>query len=175
MTAAAGQTPAGRLGHLLLILVITLTCGCASVGLEQFDDPDVELLALQPLPSQGMEARFLLRLRIVNPNPIALEIDGMAYDVYLRDTKVLSGASNREVTVAAYSEGTAELEVAAGMLGSLTLLRDLMSSPPDGGIPYRLNTKISRKGLGGSMRISREGMIDLSTRRRAAAPLPRRA
>ena len=46
------------------------------------------------------------------------------------------------------------------MLGSLALIRDLISNPPDAGIPYRLNAKISRKGLGGSLRVKREGVLD---------------
>ena len=134
--------------------------GCANIGLEEFDDPEIELLAIEPMAARGMEARFLVRLRIVNPNPISLDIDGLAYDVFLRDSKVLSGASNEEVSIDAYSEGEASLEVAAGMLGSLALIRDLISNPPDAGIPYRLNAKISRKGLGGSLRVKREGVLD---------------
>ncbi len=151
----------GQQRTLLLAIVTATLVACANVGLEAFDAPDVELLGLAPLPSQGMEARFQVRLRIVNPNPIALEIDGMAYEVFLRDSKVLTGASNQEVVIDAYSEGTAELEVAAGMLGSLALIRDLMSAPPEDGLPYRLEAKLSRKGLGGSMRVEREGVLNL--------------
>lgn len=143
----------------LLALVLAVT-GCANVGLEQFDDPEIELLAIEPMAARGMEARFLVRLRIVNPNPISLDIDGLAYDVFLRDSKVLSGASNEAVSIDAYSEGEASLEVAAGMLGSLALIRDLITNPPEAGIPYRLNAKISRKGLGGSLRVKREGVLD---------------
>lgn len=141
--------------------LMLLSAGCANLGLQAFDDPDIELLALEPLPSRGLEARFLLRLRIVNPNPIALDIDGLAYDVFLRDNKVLSGASNTPVSIEAYSEGEAGVEVAAGMMGSLALIRDFMSNPDAGDIPYRLDAKISRKGLGGSIRVSREGSLDM--------------
>ncbi|MEM1187100.1 MAG: LEA type 2 family protein [Pseudomonadota bacterium] len=143
----------------LLALVLAVT-GCANVGLEQFDDPEIELLAIEPMAARGMEARFLVRLRIVNPNPISLDIDGLAYDVFLRDSKVLSGASNEAVSIDAYGEGEASLEVAAGMLGTLALIRDLITNPPEAGIPYRLNAKISRKGLGGSLRVKREGVLD---------------
>jgi LEA14-like dessication related protein len=128
-----------------------------------FDEPEVELLALEPVPAQGMEARFRVRLRIVNPNSVPLEIEGMAYDVYLRDSKVLSGVSNQTLSVGAYSEGVAELEVAAGMFGSMALLRDLMNNPSDS-IPYRLNAKLSRKGFGNTLRVSREGDISLGRR-----------
>ena len=108
-----------------------------------------------------MEARFLVRLRIVNPNPIPLAIEGMAYEVYLRDSRVLSGVSSEGLNVSAFGESVAELEVAAGMLASLSLIRNLLTNPPDEGIPYRLNAKLARKGLGGSIRVSREGVLAL--------------
>ena len=148
--------------RLLLLAWLAIVAGCAGVGLDAFEDPDVELLALEPLPARGMEARFLLRLRIVNPNPLKLDIDGLAYEVFLRDAKVLSGASNERVVIEAYSEGEAALEVAAGMLGSLALLRDLMSNPTADAIPYRLKAKISRRGIGGAIRVRREGTLDLT-------------
>lgn len=160
------RTSPARVHHsarqVLLLLGLALLGACAGLSPGAFDEPDVELLALEPLPARGMEARFLLRLRIVNPNPVTLDIDGLAYEVFLREAKVLSGASNERVVVEAYSEGEAALEVAAGMLGSLSLLRDLMSNPAADAIPYRLKAKISRRGIGGALRISREGELDLT-------------
>jgi LEA14-like dessication related protein len=134
------------------------------MGVMDFDEPEVELLALEPMTSQGMEARFKVKLRVVNPNSIPLEIEGMAYEVFIRDSKILSGVSNQALKVAPYSESVAELEVAAGMFGSLALLRDLMSNPVEGGLPYKLNAKLARNGLGGTVRVSREGQIDLRQR-----------
>ena len=150
---------------LALLWLAMLLTACAGLGsVSDFDEPDVELLGLEPMPSQGMEARFLVRLRIVNPNSTPLAIDGMAYEVFLRDSKVLSGVSNEGLDVGAFSEAVAELEVAAGMLGSLSLLSDLMANPVEGGMPYRLNTKLSRPGLGGTLRITREGTLDMGRR-----------
>lgn len=151
-----------RAVQLLCISALLLLSGCASLtDVVDFDDPQVELLGIEPMRGQGMEARFRVRLRIVNPNGIPLAIDGMAYDVFLRDKKVLSGVSNEAIDIAAYSEGTASLEVAAGMFGSLALLRDLMGSSAEEGLPYRLNAKISRQGFGGTIRVSREGNLTM--------------
>ncbi|WP_439106314.1 LEA type 2 family protein [Congregibacter sp.] len=105
-----------------------------------------------------------MKLRIVNPSSIALDIDGIAYDVSIRGSKVLSGVSNDAISVGAYSESVAELEVAEGMFGSLALVRDLMSNPIEGGLPYKLNAKLSRSGIGGAIRVSKEGTIDLNAR-----------
>ena len=145
----------------LLLLAMALLTACAGLPGDDFDDPEVELIGLEPMPSRGMEARFRVSLRIVNPNTTALNIDGMAYEVYLRDNRILSGVSNEPLNIGPFSETVAELEVAAGMLGSLTLLRDLMTNPPDEGIPYTLKAKLSRSGFGGAIRITREGRIDL--------------
>ena len=107
----------------LFALLLTLS-GCSTVGLDDFDEPEVELLALRPI----------------------------------------TGVSNQPLRIEPFSEATAELEVAAGMLSSLALLRDLMTSPAGESIPYRLNAKLSRGGIGGTLRVSREGSIDLGRR-----------
>lgn len=142
--------------------LLVFISACAGIGLSDFDEPEVELIGLEPLPSTGMEARFLVRLRVVNPNSIPLSIDGMSYEVFIRDSKVFTGVSNEALNVEAYSEATAELEVAASVFGSLALLKDLMSQPPDNGLPYRLNAKLSRSGIGGAIRVSREGTLSLN-------------
>jgi LEA14-like dessication related protein len=131
------------------------------MGIDVFDTPEVELVGLAPLAGNAMEARFLVKLRILNPNPIPLDVDGMAYDLSIRGSKLLSGVSNEGLRVGAYGESVAELEVSAGMLGSLALLRELLSNPPDAGLPYQLNAKLSRKGFGSALRVSREGVLDL--------------
>jgi LEA14-like dessication related protein len=149
----------------VLMTLMTLVAGCASLPGDDFDDPEVELVGLEPVAGAGMEARFRVALRIVNPNDTALDIRGMAYEVYLRERRVLSGVSDQPLKVGPYSETTAEVEVAAGMLSSLALLRDLMDSPPGASIPYQLKAKLSRGGIGGTLRVTREGSIDLGAPR----------
>lgn len=147
--------------NLFLLACLALLSGCAALKSSDFDQPEIELLGLSPIASEGMEARFRLRLRVVNPNASALSIKGMAYEVYLQDRKVLTGVSDESLRVGAFSESVAELEVAAGMLGSLALLRDLMASPPGESIPYTLKAKLYRGGIGGTIRVNRAGVIEL--------------
>jgi LEA14-like dessication related protein len=159
MTPAATAFPTA-LRALALAAVLALLGACASMGLD-FDDPEVELVGLRPVAGNAMEARFVVSLRIVNPNPIPLEVDGMAYEVSIRGSKLLSGVSNEGLNIPAYGESTADLEVAAGMLGSLSLIRDLISNPSGESLPYELKAKLSRKGIPVPLRITREGSIDL--------------
>lgn len=110
-----------------------------------------------------MEARFRVALRIVNPNDRPLAIRGMAYQVFLRERRVLSGVSSEPLDVGPFSETTANLEVSAGVLGSLGLLRDLINDSPAEGLPYELRAKLSTGGLPATLRLSREGRITLET------------
>lgn len=154
----------GRLVRLILAASLLFGAAACTNTLGDFDQPTVELAGLRPLPSQGLEARFAVRMRVLNPNTRALAIEGMAYDVYLREQKVLSGVSSRSVTVPAYGEETIELEASAGVLGSLALLRDLLAEPPDRGLPYRLQSKISLGGQLRAVRIRSEGTLDFGAR-----------
>ena len=144
-----------------LATVLSLLTACAT-PLTDFDTPEVDLVGLKPLASRGMEARFLLQLRVLNPNSSPLNIEGMHYQVFLREQGVLSGVSAEAVSIPAYSEGMVELETVGGLLGSLALLRDLMADPPEGGLPYRLEAKLSVARTLRALRIEREGLLQLN-------------
>lgn len=146
---------------LALGALLTLLTGCA-MSPANFDAPEIDLAGLRPLTSRGMEARFALQLRVLNPNTLPLNIDGWHYQVYLRDERVLSGVSAEPVRIPGYGEDLVDLEASAGVLGSLALLRDLMSSPPESGLPYRLEVKMSVDRSPRPLRIQREGMLRLS-------------
>lgn len=146
---------------LALGALLALLTGCAT-SLVNFDAPEIDLVGLKPLTSRGMEARFAVQLRVLNPNTLPLNVDGLHYQVYLRDERVLSGVSAEPVRIPGYGEGVVDLEASAGVLGSLALLRDLMSNPPDSGLPYRLEVKLSVDRSPRPLRIQREGMLRLS-------------
>ncbi|MEM7691552.1 MAG: LEA type 2 family protein [Pseudomonadota bacterium] len=150
---------------LLIVLSAWLLAACAGLPLADFDEPEVELLGLTPVVSDGIEARFKVKLRVVNPNDVDLSVRGLAYDLVIRERKLFTGVSNDPIDIDAFGETIVDLEVAAGVLNSLALIRDLMSSPPDDGLPYRLDVKLSLAGVGPALRVSREGVIDLTPSR----------
>ncbi|MEO0438070.1 MAG: LEA type 2 family protein [Pseudomonadota bacterium] len=149
----------------LLLLTLWLLNACSSLPLTDFDEPEIELLGLTPVVSDGIEARFRVKLRVVNPNDVELSVRGLAYDLVIRERKLFTGVSNEQIDIAAFGETVVDLEVAAGVLNSLALIRDLMSSPPADGLPYRLDVKLSLAGVGPALRVSRDGVIDLSPSR----------
>jgi len=60
----------------LLISLVTIISGCATMP--GIDAPNVRVVGMEPLPSEGLEVRFALKLRVQNPNQSTLRYNGLA-------------------------------------------------------------------------------------------------
>ena len=68
-----------NLGRLLPALCLgVLLSACSTFG--QRDPLRIDLVGLEPLPGQGMEMRFMVKLRVQNPNDEPIEYNGIALD-----------------------------------------------------------------------------------------------
>ena len=76
-----------------LALVLLTACAGFNPGGDPIEAPSIELVGFKPLKSEGMEARFGITLRVVNPNAIALDIEGVYYELEVEGSKLLSHRS----------------------------------------------------------------------------------
>ena len=144
---------------LLLSALTLLLSACASLPAGDFDEPVVDVVGLQPVAGSGLEARFAISLRVVNPNSTPLEVKGIYYELDIEGNRLLSGASSEPVTVPGYGEEILRVEASTSMFGSFSLIRELMTNPPDDGLDYALNAKLSLQGLGRAIRVERSGKV----------------
>jgi LEA14-like dessication related protein len=141
-----------------------LFIGCGSIK-SNFITPEVSLVNLQLLPSEGFEQRFKVIMRITNPNASALKLAGMSYGLTLNGYKVVSGVANSIPEIPAYGENRVELEVAVNALTGLQFLSQLLGRPEsdllyglhaelDTGLPLRPRLIVENSGqisLGGGI------------------------
>jgi LEA14-like dessication related protein len=146
------------LRHTLLLLTLALAA-CAGLPPPDFDEPEVRLISLRPLGIENMEARFEIRLRVINPNPMPITIEGLYTEVFLRERRAMVGTSPRRSAIPAYGEGEVELQAGISMLESLALLRELTEQQPREGLPYTLKTKLSLAGLPVALRLEHSGLV----------------
>lgn len=135
--------------------------GCALAPLA--DPPRVELVGLEGLPGEGMELRFLLRLRVQNSAPVDLAYDGVVVDLDLRGRRFASGVAPLQGTVPRYGEAVLAVPVTVSAIALARQLLDLTRG--DAGarrerISYALSGRLGG-GLFGGVRFSRSGEIDL--------------
>ncbi len=96
-------------------LLLALT-GCAGFGLR--DPISVNVVGLEPMPGEGMETRFALKLRVQNPNDTPIEYDGVFVELDVRGSKLASGVSDRQGAVPRYGEAviTVPMSVSVGAM-----------------------------------------------------------
>lgn len=127
-----------------LIFLLTMASGCAN--LTSLKEPEVTLVAIKPMPAQGMSARFNLQLQVVNPNNVDLDIDGVYFKLEVADSKLFSGVANDIAQLKAYGETTVNVNASMSLFGLAQLLLSF-SDFQGQAIPYKLNTTIDPSGL----------------------------
>ncbi|QXI26797.1 LEA type 2 family protein [Pseudomonas vanderleydeniana] len=139
------------------LLFLTLA-GCA---LFSGRDPlTINVVGIDPLPSQDMEARFAVTLRLQNPNETAISYNGVALELEVNDQPLASGVSNQQGTLQGFSETTMTVPVSVSAFSMLRQTLGLSQARSLDGLPYVLRGKLAG-GPFGTMRFVERGRLDL--------------
>lgn len=154
-------SPARRRLIRLLAGAPLLMAGCA--GLRRSDPVQVRVAGLEPLPGEGLEMRFLLKLRVQNPNDFALDYDGLALQIDLKDRDFASGVSDVRGSVPPFGEAVIGLPISVSPLSAVRQLLELDGADLDR-LPYSLRGKLGGGPLG-TQRFSAHGTLALPVTR----------
>jgi LEA14-like dessication related protein len=147
-----------KLNVVVLFFMMLLLSACATLT-PDYEKPDLQLTNLQILPMQGLEQRFRLNFRIVNPNNTAFPVEGISYKLSLRGLQVATGVSNKTFVLQPLSESTFEVDVSTSLFNSGRVLLDILNSKPEE-LAYEVSAKIfTSRGLWGSIAVTRTGVI----------------
>ena len=148
---------------ILINFVIILISGCALTG-KDLDKPEIEITSLNLMPMTGMEARFKIGLRIINPNREAFTVKGMSYNLNLDGFKVIRGVSSENFSVDAYSEKELSITASTSLFQSLGFIKDFISSANSEPMKYTFETKLDTGSVVmPATRISTSGTINLGS------------
>jgi LEA14-like dessication related protein len=141
-----------------LIPVFASGCAVSPFG----EPPRVQLAGIDSLPGEGMELRFMVRLRVQNPNHGAIDYDGVSLELDLRGQAFASGVAPLEGSVPGFGEVLLSVPVTVSGLAIARqvfgLVRDGKAGPV-GKVAYALRGRLGG-GLGGA-RFAASGDIDL--------------
>jgi LEA14-like dessication related protein len=144
------------------LLLIWLSCllllaGCASLG--GAEPLRISLAGVEALPSQGMELRMAVKLRVQNPNDAPVNFDGVALTLELRDMDFASGVSDASGTVPRFGETVLAVPVT---VSAFAVARQLISlaSGDNPRIEFVARGKLSDGSFGGA-RFESRGSFDL--------------
>jgi len=113
--------------------------GCATMG----QDPvQVLVVGVEPLQGEGMELRFLVKLRVQNPNDQPIEFNGIYLELDVRGSTLASGVSDVAGVVPRYGETVLTVPVTASALRIARQAISLYASSDRSRIDYALRGKI---------------------------------
>lgn len=136
----------------LLILAVLFLAGCASM-MRDTVPPRVQLLGLQLQKAQLLEQRYLLKVRIQNPNDFDLDIRGVDFKVELNDEYFAHGVSNEAVNVPGFGEAVTRVLVSSSILTLARQLNDLNGK----GVKYRVTGQVKMAGVPVPVSFENEG------------------
>ena len=146
----------------VMLMTIALLSGCA--GLPGHTAPRVDLAGIDSLPGEGLELRFMLKLRVQNPGDADLHYDGVWAEVELRGQPLASGGAPVKGVVPRFGEAVVMLPVTASGLSIarqvMSLLRSSQEADGAGPAAYVIRGRLGGTGLGDGSFESR-GEIDL--------------
>lgn len=137
----------------LLLLALLSLSGCAYMTQETVP-PRVQVLGLQLQAASLLEQRYLMKVRIQNPNDYELNIRGIDFNVELNDQPFAQGVSDKAVSVPGFGEAITEIAVSSSIL---TLVQQMNGGGDE--VRYRLSGRVRLKGLPVPISFESEGEL----------------
>jgi LEA14-like dessication related protein len=139
-------TPITRLTTVVILAAAPLALeGCA---LFKGQDPlQVTVLGVEPLDSQGLELRMLVKLRVQNPNEAPIDFNGVALELSVQGKTFATGVSDTSGSVPRFGEAVITVPVTASAFHMLGGAFALMQGGSGGKITYEMKGKLNRSGL----------------------------
>ncbi|MVW74926.1 LEA type 2 family protein [Pseudomonas xionganensis] len=144
--------------RLLLIGLLLLGLnGCSSLG--GHDPLQVNLVGIEPLPGEGLEMRFAVKLRVQNPNARAVDFQGVALQLRVNQQPLASGVSDQRGQLPGFGESLISIPVS---ISAYSLMRQAWAAAgyqQGRGLPYELSGKLGG-GLFATQRFNASGKLD---------------
>jgi LEA14-like dessication related protein len=147
-----------RIHAVILSLLLLSLSACALFP--NRDPVNINVVGVEPLPSEDLEVRFAIRLRVQNPNETAIDYNGIALDLDVNGHSLASGVSDQSGSIARFSETVVSVPVSVSAFSVLRQTLRLTQTQTLDNLPYVLRGKLSG-GLFGTMRFVDSGTLSL--------------
>jgi hypothetical protein len=146
-----------RLRPLGLALLLLGLSACSTLAPR--DPLHIDLVGLEPLPGQGLEVRFALKLRVQNPNETPIDFNGVAVQLDINKQPLASGVSNQSGQVPRFGETVISIPVSISAYSAMRQAWGAAGYQGAKGLPYELRGKLAG-GLLGTRRFSDSGTLN---------------
>jgi LEA14-like dessication related protein len=128
---------------LLWVPVVVIVAACSTFAQPGHDPVQVQVVGVEPLQGEGLELRFLCKLRVQNPNDAPIEYDGIYLDLEVRGNSLATGVSDATGSVPRFGEVVMSVPVSVSALRMARQAIGMYMGDDRARIDYVLKGKIS--------------------------------
>jgi LEA14-like dessication related protein len=132
--------------------------GCAIF--QKRDPLQVTVLGVEPLESQGLELRMLVKLRVQNPNDAPIDFNGVALEMNVQGKSFATGVSDASGSVPRFGETVITVPVTVSAFHMLGEAFEMMRGGASSKITYEMKGKLNSSGFN-STHFRSQGELDL--------------
>ena len=146
---------------LAALLATSLVVGCATQS--PVDQVHVNVVGVEQLPSEGMELRMGVKLRVQNPSDSPISFDGIALNLELRGQDFATGVSDASGTIPRFGETVLTLPVTVSAGAIVRQVVSFIGQSNQGGntsFSYVARGKLGGTGFGAA-RFESRGEVQL--------------
>lgn len=118
------------------------------------------LAGIEPLPSEGLELRMLVKLRVQNPNEKPIDFNGVFVEMDVQGKRFASGVSDTVGSVPRYGETVVSVPVTISAFNVVRQAIGMASDEFRGKLAYQMSGKVSGPGFD-SVRFNTSGELTL--------------
>ena len=122
--------------HAVVLSLVLILSACA--GITSFEKPTISIADLKPTKFSRDGQIFTLKLKVDNPNALAIPVDGMNYALNIAGFDVASGQSMTAVKIPANGTGYVEVDINANIIEVLPQIAKAVMSG-DRNLSYAVN------------------------------------
>ena len=148
---------AKRTALLLFVTTILAACGALRPG---FETPTVNVSSFRTLPSGGVMPEFEIGLSVMNPNPMALELAGVAYTISIEGSELIKGVASDLPVVPAYGKEEFKLTASADLIAGARVFTELLRAGTNR-VDYAFEARLDLTGWQPTIRVRDSGEISL--------------
>lgn len=142
----------------LLAIGVLLLGGCVTRPAPH--PVEVILVGVEPLRGEGLELRMLVKLRVQNPNDMALDYNGLSVRLDVQGKPFATGVSSAAGSIPRFGEAIVEVPVSISVFRIARQAAGVMAYDFRGKLAYEMSGKLAGPEFG-SARFSSKGEFTL--------------
>jgi LEA14-like dessication related protein len=146
----------------LTLVLLAAVAACASLA-PKLETPRVSMLGIQVMSGDMFAQRFRVRVKVENPNDIAVAVNSIEYKILLMGDSFADGSTDNSFVLPALGEAEFDMTVNTNFVSSLGRLVSRMGGGKLENVEYEIAGKLHlQKGVARTIPFDHRGTVNFT-------------